>query len=76
MKSCGYGVLIFLRAALICMSCVIPASRKVSGFVGQNAYRARSRYLKAFPTTNYGKKPDFIGIDWDKCSLCSMDSHH
>ena len=51
------------------MSCDIPASRKVSGFVGHDAYRACSRCLKAFPTKNFGGKPDFSGIDWDKWPL-------
>ena len=45
------GIQVLVRAALICNACDIPACRKVSGFVGHNAYRACSRCLKAFPTT-------------------------
>lgn len=33
------GVPVLVRSALICTSCDIPASRKVSGFVGHSAYR-------------------------------------
>ena len=45
MKSASGGS-IFVRAALICTACDIPASRKVSGFVSCNAYLGCSRCLK------------------------------
>ncbi len=57
------GTQVLVRAALICVSCDIPASRKVSGFVGHNAYRACSRCLKPFPTEVFGQKADFTGTD-------------
>ena len=57
--------LVVVRAALICMTCDIPASRKVSGFLGHNALRGCSRCLKPFPTTllNFGEKSDYTGFD-------------
>ena len=54
---------VIVRAALICTACDIPASRKVSGFVGHNAFRACSRCLKSFPTATFGEKPDYTGFD-------------
>lgn len=57
------GTMVIVRAALICTACDIPASRKVSGFVGHNAFRACSRCLKSFPTASFGEKPDYTGFD-------------
>ena len=51
----GSGDSIFVRAALICMACDIPASRKVSGFVSHNAYHASPRCLNPFPTLAFGE---------------------
>ena len=40
------GLPIMVRAALICVACDIPASRKVSGFLSHSAYHGCSRCLK------------------------------
>ncbi len=69
------GTQVLVRAALICVSCDIPASRKVSGFVGHNAYRACSRCLKPFPTEVFGQKADFTGTDRSNCTKRSTLSH-
>lgn len=53
----------------------IPASRKVSGFVGHNAYRACSRCLKAFPTNKFGEKADYCGTDRDNWTPRCIESH-
>ena len=71
----SYGIPVYIRAALICTSCDIPASRKVSGFLGHNAYHACSRCLKAFPTDAFGKKPDYSGMNRDEWPLRSLDNH-
>ena len=66
------GIQIFVQAALLCISCDIPATRKVSGFVGQNASRAGSRCLKSFPTGAFGERADFTGCDrssWERRSI-------
>ena len=55
----------YVRAALICVSCDIPASRKVAGLVGHCAHKGCSRCLKSFPTENFGEKPDYSGFDVD-----------
>ena len=70
------GISVLVRAALICTACDIPASRKVSGFVGHSAYHACSRCLKEFPTSQFGQKPDFSGTDRDNWILRSKISHN
>ncbi len=69
------GISVFVRAALLCISCDIPATRKVSGFVGQNAYHACSRCLKAFPTSAFGEKADFTGSDRTTWEPRIMETH-
>ena len=72
---CDSGGSVIVRAELICTACDIPAARKVSGFVGFNAYHACSRCLKAFPTAAFGEKPDYSGFDRSKWTPRSLDSH-
>ena len=67
--------LVVVRAALICTACDIPASRKVSGFLGHNALRGCSRCLKPFPTTLFGEKPDYTGFDRALWEPRSNESH-
>ena len=69
------GVPVLVRSALVCTSCDIPASRKVSGFVGHSAYRACSRCLKPFPTERFGQKPDYTGTDRSSWPPRSLDVH-
>ena len=54
---------------------VIPASRKVSGFVGHNALNAYSRCLKAFPVKHFGEKADYTGTDRSSWECRSLDSN-
>ena len=66
---------VIVRAALLCTACDIPACRKVSGFVGHNALHG---CFKAFPTSNFGEKPDFTGFDrslWEPRSIVSHRQH-
>jgi hypothetical protein len=55
----------YVRAALLCVSCDVPASRKVAGLVGHSGFKGCSRCLKSFPTENFGEKPDFGGFDFE-----------
>lgn len=74
MKSASGGS-VFVRAALICTACDIPASRKVSGFVSHSAYRGCSRCLKPFPTETFGEKADYSGFDRSTWEPHSNSSH-
>ena len=53
----------YVRAALLCVSCDIPAARKVCGIVGHSALMGCSRCKKKFPTESFGEKADYSGFD-------------
>ena len=52
-----------MRAALLCCSCDVPASRKVCGFVGHGACKGCSKCLLSFPTCSFGEKADYSNFD-------------
>ena len=60
------GSIITVRAALTCISCDIPALRKVAGFVGHNATRGCTRCLKEFSCTSFGEKLNYGGFNMDE----------
>lgn len=66
---------VLVRAAVTCISCDIPAARKVCGFVGHNARLACSKCLKVFPTSTFGKKPDYSGFDRSQWKNRDVTSH-
>ena len=55
----------FVRAALVCVSCDVPASRKVGGLVGFSALKGCSRCLKEFNRSHFNEKADYGGFDVD-----------
>ena len=61
--STNSGNSVLVRAALFCLACDIPASRKVSGFLSHSAYHGCSRCLKTFPTSTFGEKADLIAVN-------------
>ncbi|CAB4014381.1 Hypothetical predicted protein, partial [Paramuricea clavata] len=59
---------LIFRAALLCTSSDIPASRKLCGFKGHSAELGCSRCLKKFPG-GFGEKRDYSGFEeenWQK----------
>lgn len=64
-----------IRACLGCVTCDIPASRKVCGFLGHAARLGCNKCLKEFPTTSFGEKPNCAGLDRDKWVLRTLASH-
>jgi len=57
---------LFIRAALICCACDIPATRKLCGFVGHAATLGCSKCLKSFSciaTEEGHHKMDYSGYD-------------
>ena len=66
---------VIVRSALICISCDIPAARKVCGYVSHNAFRGCSRCLKEFPTRTFGEKADYSGYDRENWQQRSNDQH-
>ena len=64
-----------VRAALLCNSSDIPATRKVGGFVGHAALKGCSRCLKEFPTSSIGEKADYSGFNRASWPTRSMEQH-
>lgn len=57
--------MVLVRAALICVTCDIPAARKVCGFVSHRGRKACTNCLKDFPTETFGDQPDYSGFERD-----------
>ena len=64
----------FIKCMLIGISSDIPSTRKAGGFVGHNASKACSRYLKHFP--KIGDKIDCSGFDRDSWPKRTHTEHH
>lgn len=74
MKS-SQGMPVLVKAALLCVACDIPASRKVSGFVGPQAIQGCSKCTLSFPTLVFGEKPDYSNFDRSKWKPRDSDLH-
>lgn len=58
-----------VRAALLCISCDIPAGKKVCGFKGFGTTRGCNRCFKNFEGDRFNKSyADFDRRSWPKCS--------
>ena len=68
---------VHIRACLACVSCNVPAMRKLGGFlaIGHTARLGCSKCLKEFPTTAFGDTPDYSGFDQDKWVPRSLENH-
>ena len=64
-----------VRAAVLCNSSDIPATRKVGGFVGHGAKKGCSRCLKSFPVSSFGDKADYSGFDPEVWPCRSVEEH-
>lgn len=62
------------RAAVLAVSCDIPAARKLGGFKSHSAHRGCSQCLKVFPG-GFGVKKDYSGFDRDNWELRTNDKH-
>ena len=52
---------LLFRAAVLAVSCDVPAARKLGGFKSHAGYRGCSRCLKAFPG-GFGESKDFPAL--------------
>ena len=60
------GSLVFperFRAALLCVACDMPASKKVCGFTAHNARRGCNKCTKEFQTRGIGEATDYSGFE-------------
>ena len=66
---------VLVCAALLCVTCDIPAARKVCGFVGHRANKACTKCLKEFATTSFGDQPNYSGFERDKWTKRTNSNH-
>lgn len=77
MKSSLCRLPLRFRAALACISCDIPAARKLCGFKNHNSHRGCSKCFKLFPG-NVKDSFDFSGFkreEWPKRDIHSHKQH-
>lgn len=65
---------ITIRLALTCVACDIPASRKVSGFLGHTASLGCNKCLKRF-NVSIGQSSDYSGYDRENWTLRNGQTH-
>ena len=63
-----------VNLALACVTCDIPASRKVCGFLSHNASMGCNKCLKKFNVV-FGEKADFSGYNREEWTLRSLEEH-
>jgi len=68
------NLLICVKLALTCVTCDIPASRKVCGFLSHNAALACNKCLKRFDV-QFNQPTDFSGFDRENWILRSHQQH-
>ena len=68
------GSVASFRVALSCVSCDIPASRKVCGFLGHNAKLGCNKCLKQFETPTLGQT-NYSGFDRGNWPCRSAENH-
>ncbi|XP_065892408.1 uncharacterized protein [Dysidea avara] len=68
---------LYIRAAVICCACDIPATRKLCGFAAHSARLGCSKCLKEFPSEEIGgtKRTDYSGFDKETWTPRSLDVH-
>lgn len=66
---------ITVRLALSCVSCDIPASRKVCGFLGHNAALGCNKCLKKFDVP-FGSRANYSGYDRASWVRRTKEDHH
>ena len=54
---------IVVKAALLCVSCDIPAARKVCGFLSHAARLGCSKCTKEFPCAGFGQRVSYAGFE-------------
>ena len=67
------GNRVLMKGRLIAVSCDIPASRKVCGFVGHSALKACNKCLNNFERN--GDRTDYSGFDVDRWLFRTNDEH-
>ena len=69
------GVFVPVRCALLCISCDLPATRKVCGFTSFSSLHGCSKCMKKFTCDSFGSKSDYSGYDRETWKMCTKDEH-
>lgn len=64
----------YIRAALVYVSCDLPATRKVCGFYGIKAKQGCSKCLKKFPSTTFGNT-NYAGFNREAWESRDLSTH-
>ena len=69
------GVFVPIRCALLCVSCDLPATRKVCGFTSFSSLQGCSKCMKKFPCEAFGTKSDYSGYEKETWVMRTHDVH-
>ena len=69
------GVFVPVRCALLCISCDLPATRKVCGFISFSSLHGCSKCMKKFTCDAFGSKSDYSGYDRETWKVRTKDEH-
>ena len=64
-----------VKLCVSCVTCDIPASKKVSGFLSHNAALGCNKCLKKFDV-RFGQRTNFSGYNRENWHLCSKEQHN
>ena len=64
-----------VRCALTCITCDLPATRKLCGFLSFSASQGCSKCRKHFPCEHFGEKLNYSGFDRDEWPQRTHDMH-
>ena len=68
------GVNLYVKLAISCVTCDIPATRKVAGFLSHNATLGCNKCLKQF-RVSFGERTDYSGYDRQEWTPHSLQQH-
>ena len=71
----GDNVTFYIRLCIGCVTCDIPAMRKICGFLGHSAKLGCSKCLKQFPKNAFGDKSDYSGFELDQWTPRLLTRH-
>ena len=69
------GVFVPIRCALLCVSCDLPATRKVCGFTSFSSLHGCSKCMKTFACDTFGSKSDYSGYKRENWDIRTKDQH-
>ena len=69
------GMFVPVYCAMLCVSCDLPATRKVWGFISFSSLQGCSKCMKTFSCEAFGTKPDFSGYEREQWDMRTQELH-